>query len=536
MTEFVPNGKNRTPEVVKVLLHAADGTVLHFAPGTYDFYGEGVYEGYFSPSCNKSSDKKVIFPFLNLNNVTLDGGGADFIFHDRVFPFVIQNCQGVTVKNFTMDFSFPRCCIADVVKVTDEGFELFIDRQKYRYSVTARGNLNIKVGSDEFSTGERRFFLKSGLAGGPVYYLAAGKIFYENKNLPAPVLYCKAEKTENGVFLRYTDGYRPDYREHSPILISFDEQRDNDMFFLERSCDLLFEDIRIFSGAGMGFTGQCCENVTLRRCAIDPRGNGSLDFSTTADGILLTNFSGQLNIEDCRIRNTMDDAFSIHGFYTKVECVTAPKKAVAKLLHRSQGGVNVYFPGDRVVISDGTTMREKGMVTIKYAHFEYEPYDVLLDFEENIEELLAPGDFIENRNRTPNVRISGCTFENVPHLRIGTAGKTVFENNTLKQCGGILINDILGFWYASGPVRDLTITNNTFISCGCGINAIIDRDARSDVRHQNVKIISNCFADCPSAISIQKTDGLTVRGNTMYNVKNVFSCTGCTNVDSDIEV
>ena len=377
-------------------------------PWNIDFYEEGVFEGYFSPSCNKSSDKKVVFPLLNLNNVTLDGGGADFVFHDRLFPCVVQNCRGVTIKNFTMDFSFPRCCIANVGKVNDEGFELVIDRQKYRYSVSKRGNLNIVAGRDSFQLAKERFS-SSPCVEATSMFIAAGQIFYEIINPPAPMLYCDAEETENGVFLRYKGEFRPDYKENTPVFISFDEQRDNDMFFLEKSRDLHFEDIRIYSGAGMGFTGQCCENVTLRRCVIAPRENGPLDYSTTADGILFTNFSGQVEIEDCHIRNSLDDAFSIHGFYTKVERITAPKKAVARLIHRSQGGANVYFPGDRVVISDGETKSEKAVATVKKAHFEYDPYEVFIEFDEEIDNLRA-GRFHRKPQQNAGCTDSGCSF------------------------------------------------------------------------------------------------------------------------------
>ena len=64
---FEPDGENRTPELVRALLHAQDGTTLSFAKGVYDFYGDGVYRGYFCPGCNRSSDKKVVFPLLHLN-------------------------------------------------------------------------------------------------------------------------------------------------------------------------------------------------------------------------------------------------------------------------------------------------------------------------------------------------------------------------------------------------------------------------------------------------------------------------------------
>ena len=76
-----PDRRNRTGEIVEALRTAPDGSVIRFEPGIYDFFADDAFSGYFCPSCNKSSDKKVIFPVLRKKNITLDGGGAEFVFH-----------------------------------------------------------------------------------------------------------------------------------------------------------------------------------------------------------------------------------------------------------------------------------------------------------------------------------------------------------------------------------------------------------------------------------------------------------------------
>ena len=55
---FSPNGENRTPDIVKTLLHAPDNTVVRFEKGVYDFYSDGAYKGYFFPGCNRSGEKR----------------------------------------------------------------------------------------------------------------------------------------------------------------------------------------------------------------------------------------------------------------------------------------------------------------------------------------------------------------------------------------------------------------------------------------------------------------------------------------------
>ena len=156
---LTPNGKNRTKEVVDALLHMQSGTTLVFEKGTYDFYLDGAYRGYFFIGCNRSGEKRVVFPLLNLKNVTIDGNGSSFIFHDRIFPFVTQNCENVTLKNFSIDFSFPRCLEAVAGKTDENGFELYVD-EKYGCTVNDKGNLLIPAGSETFSSSERRYFLE----------------------------------------------------------------------------------------------------------------------------------------------------------------------------------------------------------------------------------------------------------------------------------------------------------------------------------------------------------------------------------------
>ena len=506
-----PDRRNRTPEIVEALRTVKDGAVIRFEPGVYDFFADSAFEGYFCPSCNKSGDKKVIFPLLRKKALTLDGGGAEFVFHDRVFPFIVQDSVGITLRNFSIDFSFPRCVTCRVTDVRGDGIFLAIDRTKYDYRTNPAGNLLIRAGRDEFSTGERRYFMKQGLRGNSVCcYLSAGEIFYENDSLPAGVLYCRAEETDSGVFLRYDDrdGIRGIFTEGAEILLSYDEQRDNDVFFFDSSEDILVSGVRIFSGAGMGFVGQCCRDLTLRECVISPRADG---FSTTADGVLLTNFSGKVRIEDCVIRNTMDDAVSVHGYYTAVERITAPEKAILRMCHRSQSFMNPYRPGDRLTVTDRNSMNEKGTVILKSARYENDPYLIYADFDEDVRGKLESGDLIEAPERTPETHISGCLFENACAVRLGSAGKTVFENNRMVNCTGLLVNDIMRWWYASGPTRDVTIRGNHFD--GGGIRAFVDRGTGCEVCHKLIRIIGNEFVN-GADISVRNTEKLILSGNT----------------------
>lgn len=520
---------NFTPRIVNALLHAADGSIFEFEKGTYDFYAGGAYEGYFFPSCNRSGDKKVCFPLLNLNDITIDGGGSEFIFHDRLFPFIIQKCANIRLKNFSIDFSFPRYCTAAVKSVSESAMELGIDRAIYDYSVNTRKNLCVNAGSCEFSTGETRYFLNQN---GKCCYLSAGDIFYENEALPAPVFVCAAEETENGVILKNKGGYMPEFTAGERLVISYDERRESDIFFFDRDKNSYVENVRIYRGAGMGIVGQCCENMTLNKLVIAPRERSGDVYSTTADGILLTNFSGRVTIENCVIDRTMDDAVSVHGYYTRVERITAYNKAVVRLMNKSQSGTNIYFPHDILHITDGKTMDETGLCTVVSSRIEDDTYLIFLEFKEDITSLLHIGDLLENPDRTPEAVIRGSVFSDFPSIRIGSAKRVLFENNTVRNSSGVgvLINDIMRYWYASGRVHNVVIRNNTFENDRCAVGAVIQRLGDTSLKHENITVTGNEFINCGCNLDAESTDGLIFSNNKPDNAASNVSCRNCLNV------
>ena len=197
--------KNRTPEIVKALMHAKIGEVLKFERALTIFIPTGAYEAYLAPGCSTSGDKKIVFPLFNLKNVTIDGGGSSFIFRDRIFPFAVCKSENITIKNFSLDFSFPRCIIGRVTNSTAEGVRISIDKEKYSFSVNDRATFWLKPERTRFQQAKKRYFLRQGYGEqGHEYccYLSAGKIYYKNENLPAGVLLADAFETDDGIFFK----------------------------------------------------------------------------------------------------------------------------------------------------------------------------------------------------------------------------------------------------------------------------------------------------------------------------------------------
>ncbi len=522
---FTPNGTNRTPEIMEALRSAADGTTLSFENGVYDFYKDGTYEDYFSPSCNMSCDKWVVFPILRKRNLVIEGGGATFLFHDRVFPFIVQHTDNVTLKNFTVDFSFPRYIEAVTDTVTEHGIRLRIVDKDVDFSTNDAGNLCIHVGDETIATCEKRFFLEER---GVHCFLVAGDYYYDTENWPADAFFCRAERDGDGVFLRFTGNttYIPQFTPGKRLAISYDENRMNDVIFLDRSKNIRVENVTVHRGAGMGIIGNCCENLTADGFVIEPKpGRGDL-FSTTADGMLLTNFTGLIHINNCRLHNTMDDAMSIHGFYTQIERITAPDKCLVRLTHPSQSGIKPYSPGDVVTFSDGETLRETVTATVKHACTTRDPDRITLCFGEPIFGRVKAGDWVENKTKMPEVLIENSEFDTFPALRIGNPKKTVFRNNIVKN-GIFLVNDLLSYWAASGCTHHLTVTGNTFVHAHIGFAVRARDDA---MPHTDITVEHNTFMDCACAMHVTHAEDIRFVENTLINSGDAVFDETCKNV------
>ncbi len=132
-------GRDTTPSVRAALDEArrSKASKLTFPPGRYDFWPENASEHYLFISNNDEGLKRVIFPLTNLEGLEIDGGGASFIFHGPMVPFLIEESRGVTLKNLSFDFSRPFHSEGRVLAVTDEHVDLEFSRSFPMKSATA---------------------------------------------------------------------------------------------------------------------------------------------------------------------------------------------------------------------------------------------------------------------------------------------------------------------------------------------------------------------------------------------------------------
>ena len=218
----------------------------------------------------------------------------------------------------------------------------------------------------------------------------------------------------------------------------------------------------------------------------------------TADALHFINCSGTLDIQNCSISDTMDDAINVHGMYTILQ------EAAENTLHASIGHYEQYYfmpylPGDRLEIIHSATFAVVAEFYVESACFqEGSGTEIILKGRFTYgKDNLQKGYWIENPDRMPNLHLHHNCFQRFPHNRISGGGEILVEDNRFSDChAALLCLDLARYWYESGRVKHLVYRNNILDNCGFFIKIGIDgiADAQAPKIHKRIEITGNRFS------------------------------------------
>ena len=460
---------NETANTVAAVKALKDGETLRFAPGVHHFYRDGAERIALSPSNNMSGEKDVLFPVVGKKNVTIDGGGSTFVFHDGTFPFAVVGSEGVTISNFTATTGRLPYAPFEVVEKSAEGFRI-----RFGADAPARrcenGRLVFLREDGEISSVDTRFSIHA-LDRVGIRYLFVGDSNASKEGLPAPFVAADAEDADDGeVLMRYRapSGHPQELREFlfalgEPLAVNLEQRREHVLVFADSSERVTFEDIRAERVAGMAFVAQMCGDVAARRVMILPRDRERV--SATADGFQFVNCYGKLVLEDCEVGWTMDDALNMHGNYLLVEG-TAGRVASLRIGHYEQSGFFPFRPGDRVLFREPkrrTVVGEAKVVALGEPSADSMRAKLTVDRELPV---FPVGTLVEAVSRYPDAHITRCHTHDQLSIRISGGGRVRFDHNRIGSgyCG-LQINDMPKFWFESGPVSSVIVEDNDFENC-----------------------------------------------------------------------
>lgn len=546
--------ENMTPIIRKVLEDATHGTTIVLEKQTYHFYDAGTCHQVCYPSNNMGGEKHIVFPICGKKELTIEGNGAELIFHGTVFPFVLKNCEAVEMRDFSVDFASPRVYQAMVIASGEEFLDIRIDKVRFPYSLK-NGKLVFHLEDMDIAPDDLYFFpydAKRGHFYGKMptrYNMAHFHIGSETECANDPrQIYVDAREMEDGVLRLY---YRPHsnrmfYLPQDRLVLAYHGERTGGTFFLENCKNVTFENVAIWRGGCMGLCAQLCENIKLHALHIGcKQGRGDL-VSTTADALMFIDCAGNIELTDSYIADSLDDGMNVHGTYTKVESIRG-NVLLHALQHREQAGFLPLDAGERIAIADGKTLEVKCICTVAETQLLDDGKHILTMLAENPEGSVQAGDWVYDLDKIPELKITDNTFSNVPALLIGTSKPSVFARNTVNTRNEALrLGDSATGCCEYAQKKDLVVADNTFLHCAewydLPIIHIIERAeipvSKTDI-HQDMIFRNNRFIGSNGRyFYIEHSQNVEIIGNTFEDTradgapkdKNAFEIFDCDDV------
>ncbi|MDO5607757.1 MAG: right-handed parallel beta-helix repeat-containing protein [Capnocytophaga sp.] len=505
--------------------NASDSVVIRLEKRDYHFRenGASVKELYIS-NHDQDNPKKVAFYLENLKNATIDGNGSNFIFHGRMIPIVLKNCENVTLKNFSVDFELPHLRQLEIKEVDAEndisiaeiypqgnysinGGKLVIEGEGYAYAPF----LSMAFDADKKLTHIRRdvnFNPKEVKELSPNRLQISG--WYQN---------AQTKPGERYVLRTY---YRP-----APGIV------------IDYCRDTYLDNVTVHYAEGMGLIAQMSENITLNRFSVALKGESDPRYFTTqADATHFSACKGVIRSENGLYEGMADDAINVHGTYLKVKKRIDNQSVIAVYMHPQAYGFLWGEAGDKVQFIASKTMDlvDAKTYTIKEIKSvdkptEFGAKEFEITFTEAIPDVISSENSfgIENLTWTPEVIFSNNIIRNnrARGALFSTPKRVICENNVFDHTHGtaiLLCGDCNG-WYETGACREVIIRNNKFINALTATyqftNAVIsiypeipDLEGQTQFFHSGIVIENNEFEMFDKPILYAKSvDNLIFRNN-----------------------
>ena len=513
--------------------------VLAFESGRYDFWPENATRKEYFISNTSSEEEcpskvKTIGILLeSLNGLDIIGDDTDLIFHGKMTMLAIEKCKNIRLSGLHFDFERP--CGSELTYVDstdstgvmvkvhpDTRFEI-ANGQMHLFGEGWRSNINHCI---EYDPDTQHFFYSQGwkaLESSPAKRIASDKVKFNTPKSFAP-------KKGNTLTIR-------------------DIIRDQVGMFILESYGITMDSLFIHYMHGLGIVSQYTKDITMKAVTCAPREDSGRILASSADFMHFSGCSGKVSIIGCRFAGAQDDPINVHGTNLRAISMEDEKTLVLRFMHPQSYGYNAFFTGDTVAFIKSATM-ERFASAIVTSVDKLNDREIRVTFNQKIPESIELNhDCVENMTCTPEVEIRECYFTRTSTrgTLITTPRRVVISNNIYLKTGmsAILIEGDAEGWYESGPVKDVLITNNTFIDCtytyGPG-NAVIAINPSNTIIdenrpvHNNIRIIGNKFITHGNPVLFAKsTAGLVFEHNTVEfmdsytKCKDYFILQGCKN-------
>lgn len=529
---IIPNsGKNSTPllsdllKKIKAQTANNESVVIKFQKGRYDFYPEGAaIRTYYISNHDQDNPKTVGIVLEKFKNLTIEGNGADLMFHGRMLPIALVEDNNVKLKNLSIDFEKPQITQVKVLENdTEKGQIVFEAAPWVKYQIkdsvfynTGEGWKMQPTSGIAFENATKHIIYNSGdirVGTKGVAEIAPGKI---------KAYHWKNKKLIPGTVIAMRSWSRP-----APGL------------FVHKGKNISLTNVKVHYAEGMGLLAQLVENIYMDGFGVCLRGkNDPRYFTTQADATHFSGCKGKIVSKNSLYEGMMDDAINIHGTYLKLIKKMDSKTVIAKYMHSQSYGFDWGCVNDSVQFIQSKTMElwDATNTIASIAAIKTNEDDPIkefkIEFTKELGDEIDPSKLdigIENLTWTPSVVFTGNTIRNnrARGALFSTPKPTLVANNVFDHTSGcaiLLCGDSNG-WYETGACRDVEIRDNKFINALTSMyqftEAVIsiypeipDLKNQKKYFHSGIRIHNNTFETFDQPILYAKSvDGLIFKNN-----------------------
>jgi len=435
------------------------GTTLTLPEGIHHARPNDFPYRHLHISNNDDGIKHIVFDLSGLENVTIDGNGAELVMHGHIIPFFMEKAKNITIKNLTIDWAHPFYAQGEVVDAGESWFEVRFEED---YNIRIKDGQLVAVNPDlQYPAHLHNVNFIDPVKGEQAYRSTDDYGMFKPGNQTVT-------RKADGVF-RIASSLMRNKPQAGQVAVFQYAGRTSPAIAVHNSSNIRIENVTQYHAAAIANIFEGSENIYIDRMTMKRRGNRW--YSALNDATHHVDCRGDLFITNSHFEFQGDDAANIHGIYRTVDGSTDENGLRLRLNHHQQLGVDTIHPGDTIALCDRDSLET--LAKLKVGRVVPHDHQITNYFFENPLPDLDWRDVVAMAYITNvNVNISGNTFQNnrARGVLVKTYGKIRIHDNYFHTPGPAVITGYgtRGKWFESGPFNDLEITRNTIDQCMFG--------------------------------------------------------------------
>ena len=111
-----PGEKNSSLALSRAITALNSGDTLQLGGETLHFYKDGTSNRFIYISNNDSGEKNIVFDLNGKEDITVDGEGAELIFHGEILPFALHAYHDMKINIFATNYYLHTLAQRDRIK------------------------------------------------------------------------------------------------------------------------------------------------------------------------------------------------------------------------------------------------------------------------------------------------------------------------------------------------------------------------------------------------------------------------------------